>query len=112
MYGNDYSINMTHTKETIIQLLERNDTAVGRALVALNKRQTADEQVDKTTRVHNSMGFRPCDAYMGTSLAKWFEEKGFLTAKQLAWCRKPNSKGKIRISCYAGQLLKVIEENK
>lgn len=100
---------MKHTKEIIVQLLERNDQAIGRALVALNKRQTQDEQVDKTTRVHNSMGFRPCDAYMGTALAEFYEKRGFLTAKQLAWCRKPNSKGQIRIGCYATQLLKIAE---
>lgn len=100
---------MKHTKETIIKLLEQNDTALGRALVALNNRQTQGEQIDKTTRVHNSMGFRPCDAYMGTALAEFYTKTGFLTPKQIAWCRKLNSKGQIRLSCYAGQLLKIAE---
>ena len=35
---------MTHTVETIRQLLLTNDRAVGRALVALNERQTLAEQ--------------------------------------------------------------------
>lgn len=100
----------TVTKDYIKQLLATNNVAVGRALVALNARQTSDEQVDETTRHLNGQGFRPCHAHRGTSMAKFFKRAGFLTPKQLAWWRKPMACGNSRIEIYAGQLLIVAEE--
>lgn len=98
------------TKDEIIALLERNDTAIARALVVLNERQTQDEQNSKDTRDHNGRGFRPCDAFMGTSLANFYTAKGFLTPKQLNYFKKKNAKGKMRIACYARQLVEIAEE--
>lgn len=98
------------TKEQVIVLLRTNDTAVGRALVALNDRQTRDEQQDETTKHHNGMGFRPAHARMGTSMANFFQRAGFLTAKQVAYWRRPMKDGRSRIEIYAGQLCKVAEE--
>ena len=101
----------TWTKEDIIVLLSNNDNAVGRALVRLNERQTADEQKDETTRYKNGAGFRPCHARMGSSMSKWFEGHGYLTSKQAAYWRKRDRKGNMRIGIYAGQLMKVIENS-
>ena len=100
---------MKHTKETILKLLETSDKAVCRALVALNARQTSFEQSMESTTDDNHVGFRPCDAKMGTSMSNFYSKRGYLTDKQIAYWRKPNSKGKIRIGCYAGQLLKIAE---
>ncbi len=100
----------TVSKEHIIHLLRTNDTAVGRALLALNARQTEDEQRDETTKHHNLRGFRPAHAKKGTGMAKFFANAGFLTPKQLAWWRKETPTGKMRIEIYAGQLQKVAEE--
>ena len=91
-------------KQQIIELLKTNDKAVARALVALNARQTDSEQATEETRVRNGQGFRPCHARMGTSMANFYQRRGYLTAKQLAYWRKPNSKGQMRIAIYAGQL--------
>ena len=91
-------------KQQIIELLKTNDKAVARALVALNARQTDSEQATEETRVRNGQGFRPCNARMGTSMANFYQRRGYLTAKQLAYWRKPNSKGQMRIEIYAGQL--------
>lgn len=101
---------MRHTVESIRSLLARNDEAVGRALMALNARQTADEQVAESTKHHNNRGFRPCHAKMGTSMAKQFARKGKLSEKQLAYWRKPMKTGVPRIAIYAAQLLKVAAE--
>lgn len=70
-----------HTKESIIKLLKDNDKAVARALVVLNERQTFDEQASENTRHLNGRGFRPCHARMGSSMAKFFERKGYLSPK-------------------------------
>lgn len=100
---------MKHTKQSIVQLLRTNDRAIARALVVLTERQTADEQRDEGTKYLNGKGFRPCHARMGTSMAKFFQRRGYLTPKQIAYWRMPMKGGKMRIEIYAGQLLEVAQ---
>ena len=100
------------TKDELITLLATNDFVLGRAIVVLNERQTSSEQVQQVTRDANGRGFRPCDAYMGSALATWFLKHGKLSPKQLAYFRKPNAKGNMRIACYTRQLLEIAEEKK
>lgn len=97
------------SKQGIVELLKNNDRAVARALVVLNERQTADEQATENTRYHNGRGFRPCHARMGTSMAKFFERRGYLTDKQVSYWRRPMKDGKMKIEIYAGQLLEVAQ---
>lgn len=99
------------TREYITKLLRTNDKAVGRALVAINKRQTHDEQVSEQTRHHNLRGFMPMHAKKGTGMAQFFAKTGFLTPKQLAYWRHVTPCGKARIEKYVGQLLIVAQEN-
>ena len=99
-----------HTVESIRKLLETNDIAIARALLALTARQTADEQRSETTKYHNGMGFRPAHARMGTSMANFYKKYGRLSEKQVAYWRKPMKNGKPRIAIYAGQLLEVARE--
>lgn len=99
---------MNLTSNDIIKLLETNDKAVGRALVVLNERQTADEQTSESTKHHNGRGFRPCHARMGTSMAKFFEARGYLTAKQVAYWRQQGKEG-MRIGIYHKQLLEAAQ---
>jgi hypothetical protein len=96
---------MVHTVESIKQLLATNDKAIGRALIVLKNRQTSDEQVTEATRHLNGRGFRPCHARMGTSMGLFFERKGYLSPKQIAYWRKTDVSGKSRIEIYARQLL-------
>lgn len=95
-------------KDKIVHLLETNDKAVARALVRLNANQTADEQDQETVKYQNGKGFRPCHARMGSSMAKFFEKRGYLTQKQVEYWRKRDRKGNMRIDIYAGQLMKEI----
>ena len=95
------------TKEQIVTLLTTNNKAVGRALIALFNRQTLSEQSSDCTLNRNGEGFTPADAFMGTSMAKFFSARGYLTEKQLSYWLKPNAKGVPRICKYAGQLLEV-----
>lgn len=101
---------MAHTVESIRNLLATNDTAVARALLALNERQTYIEQeVQRTTNL-NGKGFRPCHARMGTSMAKFYARNGYLSPKQIAYWRMTDRKGNMRIGIYARQLLTVAQE--
>ena len=95
------------TKFEIINLLKTRDAAVARALVVLNERQTADEQIQEHTKYDNGRGFRPCHARMGTAMAKFYSRTGYLTPKQVAYWRALQRDGKMRIEIYAGQLLEV-----
>jgi hypothetical protein len=96
------------TKEKIVELLRNNDVAVGRALSRLTKNQTFDEQNSEATKHLNGIGFRPCHARLGTSMGKFFDRNGYLTEKQVAYWRKKEKTGKMRIEIYANQLLKEI----
>ena len=93
------------TKAEIIELLKTNDRAVARALVVLNRRQTPIEQNSEATINHNGVGFTPADARMGTSMAQFYLRFGHLSARQIAYWRRPNVRGVPRICKYAGQLL-------
>lgn len=95
----------TLTKESIQMLLTSNDKAVGRALIVLFNNQTASEQSTESTINRNGKGFRPCHARMGTSMAQFFMTRGYLTAKQVAYWRKPMADGNSRIGIYWSQLI-------
>ena len=98
------------TKAGIVELLKTRDIAVAKALVALTDRQTADEQVQENVKYQNGMGFRPCHARMGTSMSNFFKANGYLSPKQIAYWRRPDRTGKMRIEIYATQLLIVAQE--
>ena len=103
---------MILTVETVREKLLTDDRWLARALVALNDRQTTDEQRDEVTRYHNEQGFRPMHAKRGTSMARFYQQRGFLTPKQIAWWRGRTDSGKTRIEIYANQLIKVAEAKK
>jgi hypothetical protein len=73
----------------------------------LNGSKTA-KQVAEDVKYRNFKGFRPCHARMGTSMAKFFQGRGYLTSKQAAYWRVRDKKGNMRIGIYANQLLKEI----
>lgn len=95
---------MELTGTQIVDMLRTNDKAVARALVVLFERQTDDEKATEHTRHHNGRGFRPCHARMGTSMAKFYLQRGFLTPKQIAYWRREGKEG-MRIAIYWRQLL-------
>jgi hypothetical protein len=93
------------TKESIIHLLKTDDRAVARALVVLTARQTDDEQASENTRYLNGRGFRPAHARMGTNMSKFFQQRGYLSHKQIAYWRVCDRTGAMRIGIYWAQLL-------
>ena len=93
------------TRAQIVELLKTRDAAVARALVVLTQRQTVSEQATESTQYRNGEGFRPCHARMGTSMANFYQRRGYLSPKQIAYWRQPMKDGKMRIEIYANQLL-------
>lgn len=76
------------TKERIINLLNTNDIAVERAIVAIYNRQTLDEKNVRATRHDNSMGFRANHAYRGSYYAEWIRSGRHLTGDHIRKARK------------------------
>lgn len=98
------------TAEQLREKLHTDNRWLGRALLALNERQTSDEQRVEACKYHNEKGFRPAHARRGTSMARFYQQRGYLTNKQLAWWRARTPSGKSRIEIYVNQLLKIIKE--
>jgi hypothetical protein len=107
-------VKMTLTREKLSDLVLREgpiaERAIGRALVLLLKRQTAEESASNDTRVHNAIGFTPADAYTGTLSAKFFIKHGRLEEWQIKKWQKLNAKGVPRIAKYWRQLAEEAEK--
>jgi len=78
----------TWTRTEIEALINSNDRAVERAMVAIWERQTADEQETQNTRHHNGRGFAAWSARSGTYFAEWVRSGRRLTGKHLVKARK------------------------
>lgn len=76
------------TEVEIVALINSNDRAVEKAMVAIYNRQTVDEKVEKTTKHNNTVGFSAPDAGKGTYYAKWVLSGYKLTGKHLAKARE------------------------
>ena len=104
------------TRDTIRKML-RNPNAryvevvVGRALVALLQRQTADEQCANDTRENNGVGFTGADARSGSITAKTFIRDNKLLDWQIRSWIKPAKSGYPRLAKYHKQLNEIALEN-
>lgn len=78
----------TWTRTEIETLITTSDRAVERAMVAIWKRQTEDEQATETTRHHNGIGFSGWTARSGSYFAQWVQSGRTLSGKHLAKARK------------------------
>lgn len=83
---------------------------VGRALVALLKRQAAEEQVGNSTKFKNGAGFSKPDARIGCITAKYYLKHGNLLDWQLKIWVMPDKKGYPRICKYVNQLNQIANE--
>jgi hypothetical protein len=102
-------LNREYIESVLLRVDVVGMVAVGRALVHLMNRQTADEQASEQTRYFNNRGFTSGDAKRGTSMAKGFIKYGRLTPKQVAYWQRPadlnNPNSRPRICKYALQIL-------
>jgi hypothetical protein len=74
-------------KERIVSLLQTNNRAVEKAIVAIYHRQTLDEQSTQETKHANGIGFTGAHARLGTYYARWILEGNCLTGKHLEKAR-------------------------
>ena len=81
------------------QIEERDATAI-HALLFIYDKQEADEQNNERTLYHNGVGFNGTDAEFGSSLARQYRNRGFLSPKQMGFVRK-------LIRKYAGQIVEI-----
>ena len=88
---------------SIRKLLLTNDKAVERAIVALYRRQLADEQAGGTTKHANGRGFNMTHAHTGSYCAKWILQGKRLTGHWLVDCRDI-------AMFYSRQLLEIAKE--
>ena len=98
----DSLINMINTADH-----DRRVKIIGRALVALFKRQTEDERASNDTSHNNMRGFAGCDARPGSITAKYFIKNGNLLDWQVERWIAPAKNGLPRIAKYARQLNEV-----
>lgn len=82
----------TWTEDDIVGLLDKQgpaaDQFVGRCLLQIYSRQTYDERSSDVTKHQNGRGFSAFDAEFGSSMARFFQRNGYLSAKQLGCARK------------------------
>lgn len=103
---------MQWTKEAIKERLLRSDRQVWRAVVAIYRLQTADEQVGDDTRHDNGIGFNSFDARLMSSFAKLIMRWEALPPGN----RRPSPLSTVqmitaraKITKYAGQLEKLVK---
>ena len=91
------------TEDEIKILIQENDKVLYGALNKLYNEQTADEQADKSTKVHNGVGFNGVDAPILSSMAEFLKKTGFLTPKQKTLARKKLIKYNKQLTRLANQ---------
>jgi hypothetical protein len=83
---------------------------VGRALVALFKRQTETERASNDTNVNNNRGFTAGDAKSGSITAKYYIKHKKLESWQVQRWLEGNERGEMRLTKYWRQINEVAAE--
>lgn len=86
------------TKESVKDLLKRNDEAVERGILRIYSFQTDEEKYTGATKTVNGKGFSKFDVEILSSFAQQIKQGKHLTEKQMY-------KARPKICKYAGQLL-------
>ena len=86
------------TKESVKDLLKRNDEAVERGILRIYSFQTDEEKCTGATKTVNGKGFSKFDVEILSSFARQIRQGKHLTEKQMY-------KARPKICKYAGQLL-------
>lgn len=102
------------TKEWLRDRLLAQDANVvlGRALVAIYRRQEPEEQSASTTIILNGRGFTAFDAKSGTLAAELFIKNGIVPANLFKGWTKIQANGYPRICRYVNQLNEIAIANK
>ena len=89
------------TKDTLKELFLKSDEAVIRGMFRIYDKQTEDEKMVEDTVEDNGVGFSGVHGNIMTSFAKFYQERKYLSPKQMVTIKKIMPK-------YAGQLLKIM----
>lgn len=84
--------------ERLRKQIEMKDSTAIHTLMFIFDRQAEDEKNQEMVKYRNGIGFKPQDVKRGSSFAKWYNDKGFFTSKQLYSVKKIVTK-------YAGQVV-------
>lgn len=84
---------------------------VGRALLAIFRRQSLSEKQSSTTIERNGVGFSSCDAFLGTLTVKLFLNYGNVPPNLYKAWTKIGKNGYPRICRYADQLNQIAQSN-
>jgi hypothetical protein len=105
-------VSQEKIKEFLKGMLSTNKMWALHALARIYDNQTWDERDDKNTKYYNGVGFTGVDAHFLSSLASQYEEKHFLSDKQLAYLFKkiPKYWHQIWIISDQEKLIKMIGE--
>lgn len=96
-------MNKADTLKALQHKLATDTRWAHRALLAIFRNQTADEQIQANVTHHNSMGFRCMDSEILTSFANQLQQRGTLSPKQMVIIHRLMPK-------YARQLMKFYGE--
>ena len=91
---------MSWTKLQIKEKIKYSQGWLERAILAIYKRQTADEQRAEDTRYKNHIGFNAADAHYLTYCAKWLLKGKHLSEHHI-------EKARSRVIKYCGQLVQI-----
>lgn len=102
-------MNRILTKDKLQEMIDeappqKQEAIVGRALVALLKRQTSEEQSSHSTIERNGQGFNGVDAEWGTICARKYQHELRMPRKMTQTWLKKNKNGYSRITRYWKQL--------
>ncbi len=92
-------MNKTEALKTLQTKLATDKRWAQRALLAIFKNQTADEQVQGSVSHDNAKGFRCMDSQILTSFASQLQQRGSLSPKQMSIVHN-------KMPIYARQLMK------
>lgn len=96
------------TEASIRSKVMTNQKWLERAILAIDARQTDDEQRSETTRYLNARGWSAADAKQGSYLARWIRRSDRPDGEKLSGKWVANAKG--IISKYCGQLSRIAAE--
>ena len=95
----------------VIDRIQHDDAYVCRAVDALHRQQTPQEQSVKMTVEKNGVGLNAAHAWPVSRMAEHLDGSGVLTPEELAWCREPVGKhGTPRLALYRRQLLDLLPD--
>jgi hypothetical protein len=94
------------TKSELREKIISDRKVLVKAILALNEYQTRDEQKEERAKYQNNVGFKSCHASKGSGMAKFYQNHGFLTEKQMGWWLRGYN-GKPRILNYLNQLHRI-----